>query len=207
MTIGYLYSKFFKKILRGKSILHSKVDKKAKIYSGSQFQDSSLGRYSYVGYDCEVFNCQIGSFCSIANGVIIGGAKHPLSWVSTSPVFYVAKGGTGEHLGGLEEPQRKQTIVGNDVWIGSRAIIMEGVNIGNGVVIGSGAVVTKDVPDYAIVVGVPARILRFRFEEEIRRNLSETEWWNLSEEKLKEVSMLVANPKKFCDALIAPQGE
>lgn len=207
MTIGYLYSKFFKKILRGKSILHSKVDKKSKIYSGSQFQDSSLGRYSYVGYDCEIFNCQIGSFCSIANGVIIGGAKHPLSWVSTSPVFYVAKGGTGEHLGGLEEPQRKQTIVGNDVWIGSRAIIMEGVNIGNGVVIGSGAVVTKDVPDYAIVVGVPARILRFRFEEEIRQKISETKWWNLSEEELKEVSMLVANPKKFCDALITPKIE
>ena len=203
MTIGYLYSKFFKKILRGKSILNSKVDKKAKIYSGTQFQDSSLGRYSYVGYDCEIVNCQIGAFCSIANGVIIGGAKHPLTWVSTSPVFYDAKGGTSSHLGSLKEPSRSETIIGNDVWIGSRAIILGGVTIGNGVVIGPGAVVTKDVPDYAIVAGVPAKILRYRFEDEIIQRLCESEWWNLQEESLKKVAVLAESPQKFCDALTA----
>lgn len=201
MTIGYLYSKFFKKVLRGKSILNSKVDKKAKIYSGSQFQNSSLGRYSYVGYDCEIVSCRIGAFCSIANGVIIGGAKHPLTWVSTSPVFYDAKGGTGEHLGSLKEPPRSETIIGNDVWIGSRAIILGGVTIGNGVVIGSGAVVTKDVPDYAIVAGAPAKILRYRFEDETIQRLRESEWWNLDEECLKKVALLAESPKEFCDAL------
>lgn len=201
MTLGYLYSKFFKKILRGKSILNSNVDRKATIYSGSQFQDSSLGRFSYVGYDCDIFNCHIGAFCSIANEVIIVGAKHPLSWISTSPVFYNAKGGTGHHIGELQEPSRGQTIVGNDVWIGSRAIIMEGVKIGNGAVIGSGAVVTKDVPDYAIVAGVPAKILRYRFDEKLRQRLSESEWWNLEEECLKKVAVLAESPEKFCDAL------
>lgn len=203
MTIGYLYSKFFKKILRGKSILNSKVDKKAKIYSGTQFQDSSLGRYSYVGYDCEIVNCQIGAFCSIANGVIIGGAQHPLTWVSTSPVFYDAKGGTGNHLGSLKEPSRSETIIGNDVWIGSRAIILGGVTIGNGAVIGSGAVVTKNIPDYAIVAGVPAKILRYRFEDKIIQRLCESEWWNLQEESLKKVAVLAESPQKFCDALTA----
>ena len=201
MTIGYLYSKFFKKILRGKSILNSKVDKKAKIYSGSQFQDSSLGRYSYVGYDCEIVNCRIGAFCSIANGVIIGGAKHPLTWVSTSPVFYDAKGGTGNHLGSLKEPPRSETIIGNDVWIGSRAIIMGGVTIGNGVVIGSGAVVTKDIPDYAIVAGVPAKILRYRFDENLRRRLYESGWWDLEEDSLKKIAVLAECPEEFCNAL------
>ncbi len=201
MTLGYLYSKFFKKVLRGKSVLNSNVDKKATIYSGSQFQNSSIGRYSYVGYDCDIFNCHIGAFCSIANEVIIGGAKHPLSWISTSPVFYNANGGTGQHIGDLQEPYRKQTVIGNDVWIGSRAIVLEGIHIGNGAVIGSGAVVTKDVPDFAIVAGVPARILRYRFDEEIRQRLIESEWWNLGEEKLKELSSLVTCPEMFCDAL------
>ena len=98
MTLGYLYSKFFKRVVRGTSILNSYIDKTAKVYSGSTFYNSKLGRYSYVGYDSEVVNCEIGSFCSIANGFIAGGAKHPLEWLSTSPVFYDVSGGTNYHL-------------------------------------------------------------------------------------------------------------
>lgn len=98
MNLSYLYSKFFKRFVRGTSILNSKIDKKAKVYSGSNFYNSSIGRYSYVGYDSDVINCEIGAFCSIANGFIAGGARHPLHWVSTSPVFYNVSSGTGFHL-------------------------------------------------------------------------------------------------------------
>lgn len=99
MTLAYLYSKFFMRVVRGKSILNCNINKKAKVYSGSLVYNSSIDRYSFIGYGCNIINCEIGSFCSIADGVIVGGAKHPMEWVSTSPVFYKAKGGTGLHFG------------------------------------------------------------------------------------------------------------
>lgn len=201
MTLAYLYSKFFKKVIRGKSVLNSRVDKMAKIYSGTQFQSSSMGRYSYVGYDCEILHCEIGSFCSIANGVVIGGAQHPLDWISTSPVFYNEAGGTGRHLGNLPVASTPQTVIGHDVWIGSRAQVLAGVKIGNGAVVGAGAVVTKDVPPYAIVGGVPARIIRYRFSEKEIEMIEETQWWNCSDEELRTSAAMANQPFVFCQNL------
>lgn len=201
MTLGYLYSKLFKKYIRGKSILNSKVDKTAYIYSGTQFYKSSLGRYSYVGYDSEIIHCEIGNFCSLANHTVIGGAQHPLDWVSTSPVFYNISGGTNRHLGNLEIEHTKRTRIGHDVWIGERATILQGLIIGNGAVIGAGAVVTKDVPPYAIVAGCPARIIRYRFDEETIENLQQSEWWNIKDEQLKMYSKYMSNPQTFCNKL------
>lgn len=199
MKLSYLYSKFFKKILRGKSILNSHIDKTAKIYSGTDFYDSSIGRYSYIGYDSEVHNCEIGAFCSIANNFVAGGAMHPLDWVSTSPVFYRVGGGTGVHLGNLEIEKVKRTIIGNDVWIGTRVIVMQGLTIGNGAVIGAGSVVTKDVPPYAIVVGAPAKIIKYRFDDETINKLQRIKWWNLPDSKLKEYSRFMNNVSIFVD--------
>lgn len=197
MTLGYLYSKFFKRVLRGTSVLNSEIDKTAKVYSGSTFYNSKLGRYSYVGYDSEVVNCEIGAFCSIANGFIVGGAKHPLEWVSTSPVFYDVGSGTGRHLGNLCIEDVARTIIGNDVWIGSRAIIMQGVNIGTGAVIGAGVVVTKNVPPYAVVAGCPAKIIKYRFNEETIKRLLKSEWWLMSDEQLRNISEYINNPNVF----------
>lgn len=199
MTIKYLYSKFFKKIIRGKSILNSKINSTAKIYSGTSFYNSNIGRYSYVGYDCEVYNCDIGSFCSIANGFIAGGAKHPIDWVSTSPVFYNVNGGTGYHLGNNEIKLVKRTIIGHDVWIGSRVIVMQGVKIGNGAIIGAGSVVTKDVPPYAIVAGCPAKVIRYRFDDNIINKLEALKWWNLSDNQLTKLSKWIGNPIVFIE--------
>ena len=98
-----------------------------------------------------------GSFCSIANGFVVGGAKHPLNWVSTSPVFYNVGGGTGVHLGDLNIEPLKRTTIGHDVWIGNRVTIMQGVTIGTGVAIGAGAIVTKMYHRMPLLLGVLLR--------------------------------------------------
>lgn len=201
MKLSYLYSKFFKKIIRGKSILNSQVDPLAKIYSGSEFYDSSIGRYSYVGYDCEIHSCDIGCFCSIANYLIVGGAQHPMNWVSTSPTFYNVGGGTGHKLGDNIPPEQKRTIIGNDVWIGSRVIIMQGVKISDGAIIGAGSVVTRDIPPYAVVAGVPARIIKYRFDESLIRRLQCSKWWDLPEDRLINLSDRFIDPELFLEAL------
>lgn len=201
MKLAYWYSKFFKRVVRGTSVLNSKIDNTAKVYSGSTFYNSSIGRYSYVGYDSEVTNCEIGAFCSIANGFIAGGARHPLHWVSTSPVFYNVGSGTGHHLGSLSIEKTKRTIIGNDVWIGSRVIIMQGIKIGNGAVIGAGSIVTKDVPSYAIVAGCPAKILRYRFDFDTINKLENSQWWDYPDSRLMELSDIMNDPRVFLKAI------
>lgn len=202
ISIGYLYGKFFKKFLRGKCLINSKIDKTSAVASGCNISNSTLGRYSYLSYDCEVINCEIGAFCSISDHVFIGGAEHPKSYVSTSPVFLnVVHSGPQKRFARFELPQSKSTIIGNDVWIGHGVTIKQGIRIGNGAIVGSGAVVTKDVPDYAIVGGVPASIISYRFSEEIIQQLLQSEWWNLKDDELLKYSMYFNNVDDFINRL------
>ena len=90
-----------------------------------------------------------------------------------------------------------RTVIGNDVWIGKRAIIKAGVKIGDGAVVGAGAVVTKDVPPYAIVAGVPAKIIKYRFDEDTIAQLLKTKWWNLSDEELEKRAGNITNVHEF----------
>ena len=87
MRLLYYWSKLLKKV-RGVAVKDAYIHPSAKVESGTHFVRSSIGKHSFVGYDCEIINTEIGSFCSIANGVVIGGGMHPIDWVSTSPVFY-----------------------------------------------------------------------------------------------------------------------
>ena len=198
MTIKYLYSKFFKKIVRGKSILHSTIHKTAVVNSGCSVVNSSVGKCSYLGYDAEIVNCKIGAYCSIAGNVHIGGAEHPTDWVSTSPVFQKVKhSGPTLRYAEHELPSLKQTIVGNDVWIGFGAIVKQGVIIGDGAIVGSGAVVTKDVAPYSIVGGCPAKLIRYRFDEKTIAELNAIQWWNMSDEELSQLGKYATNVKEF----------
>ena len=198
MKLSYLYSKFFKKIVRGKSILHSTIHKTAVVNSGCSVVNSSVGKCSYLGYDAEIVNCKIGAYCSIAGNVHIGGAEHPTDWVSTSPVFQKVKhSGPTLRYAEHELPSLKQTIVGNDVWIGVGAIIKQGVKIGDGAIVGSGAVVTKDVAPYSIVGGCPAKLIRYRFDEKTIAELNAIQWWNMSDEMLSQLGKYATNVNEF----------
>ena len=199
MNVLYYWNKLIKK-LPGSAISNSVFEYPSKIEARSTVINSALGKYSYSGYGCTLINCKIGRFCSIANEVQIGLTDHPLTWVSTSCAFYKGKDSIPKDLASLEYSDSiRNTIVGNDVWIGSRALIKPGVIIGDGAVIAAGAVVTKDVPAYAIVGGVPAHIIRYRFDGDIIRRLLEIQWWNLSKEKLLELSPYMNDLSAFLE--------
>lgn len=197
-SLLYYYSKFVKKVLRGKCIAYSNIDTTACVNAGCSVYGSSIGRYSYLGYDCEVINAEIGSFCSIASGIHIGLAEHPTSWVSTSPVFQKVKNSSiTRKFAQIPLPSATRTVIGHDVWIGTNAIIKKGVHIGVGAVIASGAVVTKDVEPYAIMGGCPARVIRYRFNKDVIDLLLKSEWWVLDEIKLEEIGEFACQPEVF----------
>lgn len=159
-----------------------------------------IGKYTYgLNSSTATFHTQIeeiGAFCSINNTASIGSVNHPIKFVSTHPFLYRENRGfvnqdNFEHLG------NKKVVIGNDVWIGAHTVILPGVNIGNGAIIGAGAVVTKDVPPYAIVGGVPAKIIRYRFSQDIIEAMQEIQWWNWDDEKIKENLDLFYNPEEF----------
>lgn len=198
MTLSYLYAKLVKKYLRGRAVMNSRIDGTVVVNSGAQIIGSTIGRYSYVGYDSVVLDCDMGAFCCLADGIAIGQAQHPMGWVSMSPVFQdVGHSGPRRRFARHALPAAPRTTVGSDVWIGQRAILRAGVTVGHGAVIGAGAVVTRDVPPYAVVGGVPARLIRYRFDEATRRALLASRWWTLTDEQLQALAPYATNPELF----------
>jgi acetyltransferase-like isoleucine patch superfamily enzyme len=181
--IKYLIAKFIKKI-QLPAINGTDMHTTAKVCSGSQVVESKIGKYSYVGNYCTVINVDIGSFCSIADYNIIGGSSHPLEWVSSSPVFYSGSNVMNKNFTNKNYTTSIKTCIGNDVWIGSGCIIKSGVSIGNGAVLGMGSVLTKDVGDYEIWAGNPAKMIRKRFDDETINRLLNIKWWDYSDEQL-----------------------
>jgi acetyltransferase-like isoleucine patch superfamily enzyme len=139
----------------------------------------TIGAHAYVGTHAHVQYATIGSFVSIGPEVRIGLGSHPVHMVSTYPSFYASNASTVVPLNNSVRVQEYTPVtIGNDVWIGARAMVMDGVEIGHGAVVAAGAVVTKSVPPYAIVGGVPARVIRYRFAPEVISALLEIAWWN-----------------------------
>ncbi|HTN62753.1 MAG TPA: CatB-related O-acetyltransferase [Devosia sp.] len=171
-----------------------------KIEAGSQVVDTTLGRHTFCGYNCTILNADIGSFCSIAQDVCIGGAAHPTHFVSTSPVFLSHRDSVKTKFSRHEFVHLPQTLIGHDVWIGYGAKIKSGVTIGTGAVIGMGAVVTRDVPPYTIVAGNPAREIRKRFEPRLIEALLQSSWWEFDEDRLKSAAALFVDPEAFLRA-------
>ena len=146
-----------------------------------------IGEHTYIQHNTVLSDTvHIGKYCSIADYVAMGFGDHPMTTLSTSPFQYMNN--DSKAFGDIDVPKSnlikrafKDTNIGNDVWIGYRAFIKAGVTIGDGAVIGAGAVVTKDVEPYAIVGGVPAKLIKYRFDENIRNQLLDLKWWDLPE--------------------------
>lgn len=137
------------------------------------YDDVSIGAYSYINKNSNIENCSIGNYCSISSNVFVSPAEHDYKNISTSPHLTIRK------------IERKKTYIGDNVLIGCQSVIKAGVKVGTGAVIGAGSIVTHDVPDYAVVAGNPAKVIKYRFNSDII-NLLNTINWNLSPEELKK---------------------
>jgi Acetyltransferase (isoleucine patch superfamily) len=158
---------------------HSNFGKKVWVDQGVRiFKDVKIGDYTCINKDALLESGRIGKFCSIAANVAIGCGEHPLQYISTNVATYENTSfGLIDHVKGFGQ-KKDPPIIGNDVWIARDAIILRGVNVGNGAVIAANAVVTKDVSPYAIVAGVPAKVINYRFEKDVIEKLQRTEWWD-----------------------------
>lgn len=184
-------------IMRGKC----EFEGKNKICEHSYINSIKLGYGSYIGKNCEFNNVAIGKYTSIGDNVKVIAGTHPvINVISTHPAFYASGTHSWSYVKDisfseiLENKDGRTATIGNDVWIGSSTLIKGGVTIGDGAIIAMGAVVTNDVPPYSIVGGVPAKIIKYRFNEKEIKKLLKFKWWNKSEEWIK------ANANKFTDA-------
>jgi phosphonate metabolism protein (transferase hexapeptide repeat family) len=150
--------------------------------------DSDFDDYSYTGELVDIYNAEVGKFCNIAARVRINPTNHPMWRASLHHLTYRSHcyGMGQDDLEIFSWRQTNRITIGPDVWIGHGAILLPGINVGAGAVIGAGAVVTKDVPPYTIVGGLPARIIRRRVDPEVEQALTRIAWWNWSHEQIKD---------------------
>lgn len=180
------------------NIIDSKIGKNVKIYKPSYINKTEIEDYTYVSTNANISVTKIGKFCSIGPNFFCGWGIHPTNSISTSPMFYSTRQQNGVTLTDKDKiEERKLITIGNDVFIGANVTILDGIKIGDGAIIGAGAVVTKDIPDYAIAVGCPIKIIKNRFSDDQIAAFKRIQWWNFSEDKLQDVEKLFFKVDEF----------
>lgn len=155
------------------------------IYPKSRLSNSIIGNYTYIAENSIINNTIIGKFCSIGANLVCGWGIHPTNGLSTHPMFYSKEKQNGFTLSKIDKVEETKIItIGNDVFIGMNVTILDGVKIGDGAVIGAGAIVSKDIPSYAIAVGNPIQIIKYRFDEKKIEKLLQIKWWDFAKQDL-----------------------
>ena len=193
--------------------IHSVVNEKCEFEGDNRIGDrtifytSKMGAYSYVGVDNFFAHTKIGRYSSIGNHIKVVALTHPTHGVSTHPAFYSAdyEGrayvDTNKETEVLKTQDGWQCEIGNDVWIGSHVLIKGGVKIGDGAVVAMGSVVTKDVPPYSIVGGVPAKVIKYRFDDDTITKLMQIQWWDKDQEWIKKYADKFMDVNSFLDVV------
>lgn len=181
---------------------NSSIDKTSDIRMFSKLYRSHIGRYSRVNSGCKLMNVTIKNFTAIGRDSSLGLGQHPLNYASTQNIFYHKNKMRPHWYQPINfESENKKTIIGNDVWVGIESVIMDGVTIGDGAVIGARSVVTKNVPPYSIVVGQPAKVLKYRFTPEVIDRLLEIKWWNMSDKEVTDKIKFFNEPEITLDII------
>lgn len=169
-------------------IVHSEFGRSCRLTPPVYLYNSYVGDFSYLEPYCRASDTDFGKFCSVASGCIVGPPSHPSARVSSHPAFFLREEKMDYTFlnSNVDQSAAGRTKVGNDVWIGAGAFVRRGVTIGDGAIIGAGAVVVRDVEPFAIVGGVPARLIRMRFDAVSRKGLLELRWWDRGDAWLRE---------------------
>lgn len=197
----YILAKALKIVLNPPALKRCDIDKTSKVCVKSELNNVCIGRYSYIGNQCLMVNVNVGNFCSIADNCYIGSENHPITRVSTSPVFHEGKNVLKKNFAYFEKFEAKTTVIKNDVWIGRGTFVKSGITIGNGSIVGMGSVVTKDIPPYEIWAGNPARKIRDRFDNDKKKTLEKIKWWDWSDEMISSNSNLFDKPDDFISVI------
>ena len=179
---------------------NSNVSANARVYAPFFLHEVELGDYSYIAKNSNITNCTIGKFSSIGPNFCCGMGIHPTNGISTSPMFYSTSKVNGASM--VKENtavETKYTTIGNDVFIGANVTVLDGVTIGDGAVIGAGAVVSKDIPPYAVAVGCPIRIVKYRMTEEQIAAMQRIQWWNWEGDKLQDLERMLEDIDGFIE--------
>jgi len=168
---------------KGVKLTNSSLGYHSRIAEQASIHFSCIGAYSAIGRYTKITHTSVGKFCAVSWDTTINAVSHPHNNLSISAFPYVP------YVGNFVDKRKQhvqRVIIQNDVWIGANCVIMPGLTIGNGAIVGAGAVVTHDVPDYAIVAGVPARIIKYRFDDHVIEKLQALKWWDLDPNVIKQ---------------------
>lgn len=198
----YLRIRYIKKNLQigSMSLLHNcTFGRYVTIYENVECKSTSIGDFTYITRGTRINKANIGKFCSVGPDCKIGVGKHPTNnFVSTHPIFFSTnKQAQVSFTNENKFKEYSDISIGNDAWIGANVIILDGVNISNGAIIAAGSVVTKNVPAYAIVGGVPAKIIRYRFTQDQIKSLEEIQWWDQKIDVISSFANNMSNIDEF----------